>query len=160
MYLDIMFVIYNIVALVTYMELRYMAWREKTAWLTLGAMLCAYSLYFSLVATMSWSKWGMLLLFGVISATQGIFVLVANMMMSARTKDARFPADERDKSIARRGAYIAYFVLMAGMIVVGVVMPFNQQGWQVVNAALLALVIAEAVRHIVVVMSYRRGWHG
>ncbi len=138
-----------------------MAWREKTAWLTLGAMLCAYGIYFTLVATSDWSKWGMLTLFGVITSIQAIFVIVASIAMAWMAgKDARTPADERDKSIARRGANIAYYVLMAGMIVVGVVMPFNNQGWRLTNAALLALVLAEAVRQTVIVVSYRRGWHG
>ncbi len=138
-----------------------MAWREKISWLTLGAMLCAYSVYFTLVATSNWSKWGMLLLFGVITVAQAIFVIVASIVMALLSrKDARAAADERDKAIARRGASVAYLVLMSGMIVVGVVMPFNQQGWQVTNAALFALVLAEAVRQGVIVTSYRRGWHG
>lgn len=138
-----------------------MAWREKVAWLTLGAMLCAYSVYFTLVATSTWSKWGMLIVFGVVTGIQAVFVIVVSIVMAALSgKDARSPADERDKSIARRGASVAYLVLMSGMIVVGVVMPFNQQGWQVTNAALFALVLAEAVRQGVIVVSYRRGWHG
>ena len=46
------------------------------------------------------------------------------------------------------------------MILVGVVMPFTEPAWKVVNAALLAIVIAEAVSLVLVINSYRRGWHG
>lgn len=49
---------------------------------------------------------------------------------------------------------------MAGMILVGMVMPFEAQSWRIANTALLALVIAESVRYAVVLLSYRRGWHG
>jgi hypothetical protein len=78
----------------------------------------------------------------------------------ASGRDASAPADERDRAIARRGASIAYFVLMIGVIVVGCVMPFSHHGWEIINAALLALVTAEIVRYGTVVLSYRRGWHG
>ena len=51
-------------------------------------------------------------------------------------------------------------MLIVGMILVGVVMPFTEPAWKIVNTALLAIVIAEAVCQIVVLVSYRRGWHG
>jgi len=49
---------------------------------------------------------------------------------------------------------------MAGAILVGVVMPFTEPPPKIVNTALLAIVIAEAVNHFLVLLSYRRGWHG
>ena len=49
---------------------------------------------------------------------------------------------------------------MVGILVVGCVMPFSAGGWHIVNAALLALVASEIVRYGVIVVSYRRGWHG
>jgi hypothetical protein len=39
-------------------------------------------------------------------------------------------------------------------------MPFSTSGWHIINAALLALVASEIVRYGVIVVSYRRGWHG
>ena len=46
--------------------------------------------------------------------------------------------------------------LYAGMILVGCVMPFNSNGWSIVNAALFMIIAAEAVHYAVVVFSYRR----
>ena len=46
------------------------------------------------------------------------------------------------------------------MIVVGVVMPFTEPPIKIVNTALFGIVLAELVGLIVVVTSYRRGWHG
>jgi hypothetical protein len=49
-------------------------------------------------------------------------------------------------------------VLLAGMIAVGIIMPFSRQGIEIVTAALLALVAAETVRYLAIVLSYRLGW--
>jgi len=79
---------------------------------------------------------------------------------AASPMDARAPADERDRAIAGRSAAIAYYVMMTGMVLVGMVMPFTARGWAIVNAALLAIVIAELARCGTIIASYRRGWHG
>ncbi len=145
-----------------------MAFREKLAWVTLGSMLITYSIYFWLLATRfdlsspdGPPTVAMLALFGMVTVAQVIVIVIATSVLAIRAqKDANAKADERDRAIARRGASVAYFVLMVGMILVGVVMPFGDPRWKITNAALLALVIAEATRYILVIVSYRRGWHG
>jgi len=64
--------------------------------------------------------------------------------------------DERDRAIEYRSVRAAYGVLIAGMILVGCVMPFNSSGWRIVNAALATIVAAEVVHYATVVVSYRR----
>ena len=66
------------------------------------------------------------------------------------------PADERDLAIEYGSVRAAYGVLIAGMILVGCVMPFNSSGWRIVNAALAMIVAAEVVHYATVVFSYRR----
>ena len=56
----------------------------------------------------------------------------------------------------RRSISSAYYVLIAGMILVGGVMPFNSSGWSIVNAAILMVVMAEVVHYGVLVLCYRR----
>jgi MFS family permease len=105
----------------------------------------------------------MLELFGAVTVLQAIAVAIATAVLAALSSDeARAKPDERDRAVAQRGASIAYFVLMVGVITVGVVMPFHNSGWRLTNAALFALVLAETVRYLTVVVSYRRGWgwHG
>lgn len=136
-----------------------MSYREKMAWLTFVCMALAYTLYFGLIATRPpGTMIDILILFGSISGTQALVVIAGSIWITMRAEQRG--ADERDKAIARRGATIGYYVLMTGTILVGVVMPFSETPWKIVNSALLALVIAEAVRLIVVLTSYRRGWHG
>lgn len=142
-----------------------MAYREKIAWLTLGSMVVAYGCYFTWLAFRLQHGepplLDMLLPFGIIAGTQGIVVMIATIVLTSRARrDGQDQADERDRAIARRGATAAYYALLAGMILVGVIMPFSDPAWRIVNTALLAIVLAEAIRLILIILSYRRGWHG
>ena len=145
-----------------------MAFKEKLAWVTLGSMLIAYSIYFLLLALYydpslpaARRTLQMLMLFGGVTIAQAVVVAIVSAVLGVQARrEAQAKPDERDRAIARRGASAAYFVLMVGMILVGVVMPFGDPRWKIINAALLSLVIAEAVRYILIILSYRRGWHG
>lgn len=141
-----------------------LTYREKTAWLNLGCMLVAYSLYFGLVIAghpAGRETFPMLWLFGSIAATQAIVVIAGTVALTLATPRAdRQRPDERDRAISRRGRAAAYYVMLVGMIVVGVVMPFTDSGVTIANAALFAIVLAETVHNAVVLLSYRRGWHG
>lgn len=138
--------------------------REKTAWLTFVTMVMAYALYFGLVASghpAANALFPMLWLFGTIATIHALVVVTGWTAMTLMTPKAeRVPVDERDRAIKRRGASAAYYVMMAGMILVGVIMPFTDTPVKIANTALLAIVIAEAVNRGIVLLSYRRGWHG
>jgi hypothetical protein len=138
-----------------------MAWREKTAWITLAAIMIAYGVYFTLIGASALTANAMLGLFGAVTVIQVVAVIVLTTVLAALSgQEARAKPDERDRAVARRGASIAYFVLMVGMITIGVAMVFRQADWRLTNAILFVLVVAEAVRHVIVVISYRRSWHG
>jgi uncharacterized membrane protein len=142
-----------------------MAFREKIAWLNLATMLVAYGIYFGLVgpaarfgeARMLDIIWS----FGFVATAHGIAMIVGAIAIAVvARREASASADERDRAIARRGSTIGYYVLIVGAMLVGVVMPFSEPPWKIVNAALLAIVLAELSHQTVVVWSYRRGWHG
>ncbi len=141
-----------------------MNFREKSAWLNVIAMAAAYTVYFGLLLAghpAGREVFPMLWLFGSIALAHAVTVLVGTSILSARAPQSeRVRADERDRAIRRRGATIAYYVLLAGMMVVGVYLPFVESGVPVANAGLFAIVLAERVNSVVVLMSYRRGWHG
>src|SRR3546814_17619638 len=103
----------------------------------------------------------MRMLFGGVTVVQAIVVAIVSAVLAIRARrEAQAKPDERDRAIARRGASAAYFVLMVGMILFGVVMPFGDPRWQVTIAALLALVISEAQCNILVSCSERRRGQG
>jgi hypothetical protein len=142
-----------------------MAFKEKIAWLSLLSMIVAYGVYFALaVPHVRRGDATTLQLIGLLCAVlvaQLIVVIVASIAIAVHAgREARAPADERDRAIARRGAAVAYYVLMVGMILVGCVMPFRDKGWVLINAALFMLLVAEVTRYGTIVVSYRRAWHG
>lgn len=138
-----------------------MAYREKIAWLAMAAMAIAYGGFFTAMwLAEQWGQASMLAFLALFAAASLVRVAIEGVGRIAIAADAGEPADERDRAIARRGAAAAYYVLMAGMILVGMVMPFGGQGWRISNAALLGLAIAETVRYGIILFSYRRGWHG
>ena len=139
-----------------------MPYREKTAWLSLLAMAVTFGPYFLMVATRSLPAEPLpnlrqLGLFAVTAIVQMLILGVGHLYLRrGSTQEARMPLDERDQAIMRRSVSSAYYVLIAGMILVGCVMPFKSSGWNIINAALLTIVAAEVVHYGVVVFSYRR----
>ena len=105
---------------------------RKTVWLTLIAMIVAYTLYFRLVLNghpAGREMFPMLGLIGGITATQAVVVMAGDVALAMTTpRPERQRLDECDRAIVRRGAAAAYYVMMAGMIIVGVVMPFIGSG--------------------------------
>lgn len=142
-----------------------MARGEKMAWLALTGMAIGYGFYFVAIAIDQRNGTATFLRFFVLltiaSVVRALIEGIGNAVLAARARaEGQGKADERDRAISRRGASAAYYVLMVGMIIVGMFMPFGYGGWDIVNAALFALVLAEFVRCAVEVRSYRRGWHG
>lgn len=139
-----------------------MAYREKTAWLTLVAMCVAFVPYFALAATKSRVAQSMpnlqqLGLFALAVIVQVAIMAAGYAYLRVRSpEDATTPPDERDRAIMSRSVTCAYYVLIIGMILVGCVMPFSSAGWTIINAALLMIVMAELIRYGMVIFSYRR----
>jgi hypothetical protein len=146
-------------------EPSFTAFREQRALLMLVTAVIAYVPYFVLVPKSPSVDVATLLtrLAWFAGATLGHAAMVGIGMIALglRTPRAdRAQADERDRAIDRHAASIAYYVLMTGAVIVGIMMPFGRQGWQIVNATLFAIVVAEAVRQAAIIRAYRRGWHG
>ncbi|MEO7251813.1 MAG: hypothetical protein ABIW30_04305 [Arenimonas sp.] len=140
-----------------------MPYREKTAWLSLIAMALTFGPYFAIVA--QWgpvhgdvvANLGQLGLYAKAALSQVVLLGLGHLILRRGSpEEARTPPDERDLAIMRRSTTFAYYVLIAGVIQVGVIMPFLFTGWAIVNAALCMIVAAEIVRYAVVVASYRR----
>lgn len=142
-----------------------MARGEKAAWLSLTGMAIGYGFYFVAIAidrsngTATFLRF--IVLLTIASVVRALIEGIGHAVLAARARaEGQGKADERDRAISRRGAFAAYYVLMVGMIIVGMFMPFAYGGWDIVNAALAAIVLAETVCNVIVVRSYRRGWHG
>ncbi len=138
-----------------------MPYREKTAWLSLVAIAVTFGPYFAIVAVGPFRAAAVpnlpqLGLFAVAMVIQMLILASGNIYLRRKSpQDARTGPDERDNAIMHRSVSAAYYVLIAGMILVGCVMPFSYSGWAIINAALVMIVAAELVHYGVVVLSYR-----
>ena len=137
--------------------------RERAAWLHLVAMGISYGPYFTLMTlqppTAPLPDLRTMGTFAVTVIVQVIVLAVGYAWLAlARPAEARVAADERDRAVELRSMKVAYLVLITGMILVGVVMPFSVSGWKLINAAIGAIVLAEIAHYGLVVWSYRRGW--
>jgi cytochrome b561 len=162
-FLHFMYNIFNMKSNITAAGLeppRQMAYREKTAWLSLGAIAVAFVPYFTIVALRTQYETAVLpqLALSAAAACVQVLVLLAGRWYLRRQspQDAATPPDERDISIAQRSMTAAYYVLIAGTIVAGCIMPFSNRGFAIVNAAFAAIVLAEVVHYAVAAAAYRR----
>jgi hypothetical protein len=137
-----------------------MSYREKIAWLSLIAMAVTYGPYFKLAASgpRSWEPLPHLHplgLFALVSLLRMLILGAGYLYLRFGPGNEHLPLDERDRAIEHRALSAAYYVLIAGMILVGCFMPFSSTGWTIVNAAIFWIVAAEVVHYGVVVASYR-----
>ncbi len=137
--------------------------RERFAWVWLTALVVVFSIYFAAISIMQPSPTvpGPLQLV-MLSMATGVLAIAAlgNHLVGrlpGQRRNVPLP-DERDRLIEARSSAAAYYVLMAGMLLVGCVMPFNKSGWDIVHGALLAIAVAEIVHYGMIVFGYRRGW--
>jgi hypothetical protein len=136
-------------------------YREKTAWLSLLAMAAGFLPYFYTVSHLhppSATPIVQALTLFLAAVIRQILVLIVGHVALRFTspEDAKAPADERDRDFQRRSVVAAYYVLLTSMIVVGCVMPMNRQGWDIFNAAVFAIVVAETVHYGATAWFYRR----
>ena len=131
---------------------------ENRAWLSLWGMCPAYAVYFALqIGAPAWltTMAEHIICLAAVAGVHAVICIVGLLVFKARERDQGLMADERDRAIEAHATRIAYYVLMVGAVLVGMVMPFSQGGWKIVNAALLAIVLAEAVRNVLIVQGYR-----
>jgi len=131
---------------------------ENRAWLMLWTMCPIYLVYFAIqIAAPPWlsSMLQRIACLAVAAGAHGVISVVGLLVLLARQRGQGLLADERDRAIEAHATRIAYYVLMGGAVVVGMVMPFSKGGWSLVNAALLSIVLAEALRNLLIVRGYR-----
>ncbi|WP_019676143.1 hypothetical protein [Arsukibacterium perlucidum] len=139
-----------------------MPYREKVAWLSMLAMLFTFGPYFTLVASGYFPEKPLpdlrqLAGYAITAAVQVTILVIGHIVLRRNNRlDSKVPADERDIAIKQRSVSAAYYVLITGMILVGVIMPFTSSGWEIVNSALFMIVLAELVQFGMVVVGYRR----
>jgi hypothetical protein len=139
-----------------------MSFREKTAWVTLAALVFTSLLYWLHVPSLFEPHrrgWVMLAL-GLSIATYVLIEGIAWLVLYLRNpKEARAPRDEREQLIGLKAMRIASWVYMCGsMLAVFIALHLAGAGpVAVAMAVIIAFVVAQLVRHVALIVYYRRG---
>lgn len=139
-----------------------MSHRERVAWLSAIAVCITLGPYLAWMAisppTEPLPDLGTMGLFAIAATTQMLLLAGGHLWLRLRwPADAGAPIDERDRAIALRAVRSAYYILIAGMIIVGCVLPFTTGGWQLINTAIAVLAAVQCVHYGIVIWCYRRG---
>jgi hypothetical protein len=137
--------------------------RERFAWVWITALVVVLGLYFAAVSLTHYthpelSFLGRIGLLAIALGTLAVIALATWLYGHFRER-GDVAEDERDRFIDRRASRVAYYVLLAGIIYAGMVLPFTHGGWDIVHAALFWIAAAEIVHSSMILIGYRRGWH-
>ena len=131
---------------------------ESRAWLALWSMCPPYAVYFAIqLGSRGWpvTMWQRIVCLGVTALVHAAIAAAGLLLLMRRQRGERLFADERDQGIDARATRGAYWLVFAGAVVVGMMMPFKDSGWRIVNATLLLLVLTETLRNTLIVVGYR-----
>ena len=137
-----------------------MSFREKSAWITLVTVLVCFGIYFGSIALGLVSPRGFGTLHLLLACVVGLVLLqVALTVVAGLTtpKDGRAPADERETLIQLRSQSLGYSVLV--VLVLGLFVP-GHLGYTIIdimNFALLDVVLAVLTVAIAQIVMFRRG---
>ena len=139
-----------------------MSFREKTAWVTLIAILIVSGMYF-LHMPSPFEPHGTLHVVHAMGASVAAYLLievVAWLVLRWRHPgDARIPKDEREKLIDLKAIRVAYYALALGSLFsIFVTLHLAGAGPVAVGMAVfMAFVLSQVVKHVARIVYYRRG---
>ncbi|MEO8113267.1 MAG: hypothetical protein ABI655_02725 [Phenylobacterium sp.] len=137
-----------------------MSFREKSAWITLFTVLVCFGAYFGSIATGRVSGRGLETVHLLLLCVAGLVVLqVALHLAAALTtpRDGRAPKDERERLIQWRSQSLGYQVLMVLVLALGVPVHLGHPATDLMNFALLDVVIAALAVSVAQIVMFRRG---
>lgn len=137
-----------------------MPFREKSAWITLVCLVTACAMFFGPLSHNGHGLHGRMTFYLFVHSVLAFIVLqivlqIINAILAP--KDARRPADERERLILLRAGRNAHVVLIIAVVLIplGLHMDFNAPA--LMYHLMLALVISEIVRAASQIAYYRLG---
>lgn len=135
-----------------------MSFREKSAWITLGTVVLCFGVYFGSIALGAVSPRGFDTLHLLLICVAGLVVLQCVLHAAAAALgDPRAPRDERETRIQLRSHSVGYQVLMVCVLALAVPGHMGHDVADLMNFALLALVVAGLAVSVAQIVMFRRG---
>lgn len=138
-----------------------MSFREKSAWITLVTVLAAGSVFFTAILSGEMVRHEMA---GLHYTLISLLILVLGQVvvrlivwwMSAR--DERAARDERELMIQWRANSLAYYVLLLGLLAVGVALHLVRlRVHELISCLLLTIAVATIASAVAQIIMFRRG---
>jgi len=136
-----------------------MSFREKAAWIGLVSAVVCFGVYFGSIALHRISGRGpsamhlMALCAAAYVALQGGLTFLA----ARATPGAGAPPDERERLIQARSHTLGYYLLTVLVVALGAPLHFGHPAPDILNFAMLDVVIAGCAVSIAQIVMYRRG---
>ncbi|HEX5184649.1 MAG TPA: hypothetical protein VFW19_16055 [Allosphingosinicella sp.] len=133
---------------------------ESRAWLALWSLCPPYAVYFAFrmgfpdrLTTM----WERIFCLAAAACVHAALFAAGTMWLRLRRRgeEEGLLSDERDQAIDARATQGAYYVLLLGAVAAGMILPFKETGWAIVNASLLFILLSEVLRNWLIVRAYR-----
>lgn len=137
-----------------------MSFRETSAWITLCSVLLCFGVYFGSLATGQVRAPSFATIHLLLACAIALVVLqIALHAAAARltSKADRALADERENLIQMRARGIGYYVLMAGALALAIPGHMDISKIDLLNFALLDVVVATLVVSAAQIVMFRRG---
>ncbi|MDX1383256.1 MAG: hypothetical protein R3190_06395 [Thermoanaerobaculia bacterium] len=132
-----------------------MSFREKSAWISLGAFAVVGAVYFLYVQRSLQPARGFLLCILAFVAIE----VAGHVMIALRSpRDARAPKDERERLIELRALRLGAYVYVVGSFVAVHTLHHGADAIAVGNGVLLAFLVAELVNYGARITFHRRGF--
>lgn len=134
-----------------------MSFREKSAWITLVTVLLCFGVYFGVRVSGAVSAHGFGLLHVFLACVIAMAGLQAVLHAIAARQSPKVPGDERERLIQLRSHTVGYYVLIAGVIGLFVPGHLGFGVFDMMNFALLAVVVAALAVSAAQIVMFRRG---
>jgi len=135
-----------------------MAYREKSAWITVISLVAIYG-YYLLVALSERAKGADLVwkLAGAVVLVIVVQIVLTILATIFSPRDARVPEDEREKLFVLKGMRNAHFVLAFAVVAAIAAALLGRDRYALANGLFFALVAADVTKATTQIVLYRRG---
>lgn len=137
-----------------------MSFREKSAWITVFTVLLCFGAYFGPMLAGSISGGSDRSVHLLLHSVIALVILQCGLTFwAARTtpKDGRAPRDEREASIQARSHTVGYYILLVSVVGLGLPAHLGHPLSDILNFALLGVVVAVLAVAIAQIVMLRRG---
>lgn len=137
-----------------------MSFREKSAWIALVSVLVSFGAYFGAIALGVITGRGLSAIHMLLASVVAFVMLQGGLgLVAARMnpEESRTPRDERERSIQARSHTLGYYVLVVLVLGLAVPVHLGHPSPDLMNFALLDVVIAGLVVSVAQIVMYRRG---